>query len=312
MFKKVWQSLMEAKYILVISHAHPDGDTIGATLGLYHALKESGKKVALYNATCEHLPREFSFLNGYLKITQIIPKDFDVAVSCDCGSFDRLTLPKGNYKLINIDHHKTNTYFGDINLVEPELASAGAVVYELLTKNSVKISKDCAQALYASIADDTGFFRYGNIDENTFLAIAELIKCGANPQLIARRVKSNESLAKIRLRAFMLTHFELDKDARIASIIIDQNTLGKTGAKRSNTKNIVSELRDLATVEVAIMVLEQVGYYKVSLRSKGNIDVSRVSLQYGGGGHSSAAGFDVKDTNPKKLLKEIIEKVSNL
>lgn len=312
MYKKVWSSIVDAKYILLISHAHPDGDTLGATIGLYHALKQSGKKVALFNATCEHLPREFSFLNGYSKISQNVPKEFDLAISCDCGSFDRLTIAKGNYKLINIDHHKTNTHFGDINLVKDEFSSAGAVVYELLKKNGIKISKDCAEALYTSVADDTGFFRYGYINEKTFETIADLVKCGANPQKIAKNVKSNESLAKTRLRAYMLNSFDLHNDASIASIIIDQNVLAKSGARRSDTKNIISELRDLSSVEVAIMILEQIGYYKVSLRSKGNIDVSKVSLSYGGGGHFASAGFDVKVDNPKKLLHEIIEKVVNL
>lgn len=312
MYKQAWGSMMSAKSILLVSHAHPDGDTLGATLGLFHALKENGKKVALYNSTCEHLPREFQFLDGYSKITQNLPKAFDVVVSLDCGSFDRLGLERENYTLINIDHHKTNTNFGNINLVEENFASAGAVVYELLKKNAIKVSKKSAQALYTSIADDTGFFRYGNIDEKTFLMVADLLKNGACAQNIARHVKGDVSLAKLRLRSYMLNAFELHVDATIASVIIDQKMLSMSGAKRSDTKNIISELRELSSVQVAIMILEQVGYYKVSLRSKGQIDVSRISLSYGGGGHSASAGFDVKSENPKKLLKEIIEKVKSL
>jgi len=307
MYKEAWNKIINARYIVIVSHIHPDGDTIGSTLALYNVLKEQGKKVALFNATKEELPREFSFLDGFSKIQGKLPKFFDLLVCCDSASFDRLGVESGDYEIVNIDHHKSNNNFGDINVVLSEASSAGIVLYELLKANSVKISKKTATALYTSVADDTGFFRYGGIDAQTFKIASELIDCGADPKKIANEVKSSVSLAKTRLIAYMLSNFELHKDATIASIVFDRATLEAVGAKRSDTKNIVSMLRDIANVKVALMVLEVEDGCKISLRSDGDMDVSEISAIYNGGGHKGAAGFDVKSSDSKATCREILD-----
>lgn len=307
MYKKAWDKIINARYIAIVSHIHPDGDTVGSTLALYNVLKELGKKVALFNATKDELPREFGFLDGYSKIQGKLPKFFDLLVSCDSASFDRLGVSQGDYEIINIDHHKSNTNFGDINVIDSEASSAGMVVFNLLKANDVFISKKTATALYTSIADDTGFFRYGNIDSVTFKNVEELVKAGAKPKLIANEVKSSVSLAKTRLIAYMLSNFSLHKDATIASIVIDIDTLESTGAKRSDTKNIISMLRDISNVKVALMVLSQDDYCKVSLRSDGDMDVSKISAIYNGGGHKTAAGFEVESSDVKATCKEILD-----
>ena len=117
MYKEAWDKITNARYTVIVSHIHPDGDTIGATLALYNVLKELGKKVALFNATKDELPREFSFLDDYSKIQGKLPKFFDLLVCCDSASFDRLRVEKGDFEIVNIDHHKSNTDFGDINVV---------------------------------------------------------------------------------------------------------------------------------------------------------------------------------------------------
>ncbi len=307
MYKEAWNKIINARYIVIVSHIHPDGDTIGSTLALYNVLKEQGKKVALFNATCDELPREFGFLDGFSKIQRKLPKFFDLLVCCDSASFDRLGVQKGDYKIVNIDHHKSNKNFGDINVVLSEASSAGIVLYRLLKENSINISKKTAIALYVSVADDTGFFRYGGIDADTFRTASELIECGADPKMIANEVKSNVSLAKTRLIAYMLSNFELHYDATIVSIVFDRATLESTGVKRSDTKNIISMLRDIANVKVALMVLEVDDGCKISLRSDGDIDVSKISAMHDGGGHKGAAGFDVKSSDLKATCKEILD-----
>lgn len=309
MYKEVWDKILDSKHIVLISHIHPDGDTIGANLALYNILKNLGKKVSLFNATKDELPIEFDFLEGYSKIMAKLPKYFDLAISCDCGSFDRLKIEQGDFELINIDHHASNDNFGDINIVLPQASSAGMVVYKFLKSNEVEITKQCAISLYTSIAEDTGFFQYGGIDESTFEVAKDLIKCGADPELIARNVQSRQSLAKIRLEAYMLSNFELHEDASIASIIIDNHVLKQSGAKRSDTKNMISKLLDIVNVKVSMMVLEQEGFFKISLRSDGDIDVSKISVIYGGGGHKNAAGFNVKGSDAIATCKEIIDRI---
>ena len=307
MYKEAWNKITNARYIVIVSHIHPDGDTIGSTLALYNVLKEQGKKVALFNATYDELPREFGFLDGFSKIQRKLPKFFDLLVCCDSASFDRLGVERGDYEIVNIDHHKSNKNFGDINVVLSEASSAGIVLYELLKANEIKISAKTATALYASVADDTGFFRYGGIDAQTFKIASELIEYGADPRKIANEVKSNVSLAKTRLIAYMLSSFELHQDATIASVIFDRTTLEAIGAKRSDTKNIISMLRDIANVKVALMVLEVENGCKISLRSDGDMDVSKISAIYNGGGHKGAAGFDVKSSDSRATCKEVLD-----
>ncbi|WP_458700825.1 DHH family phosphoesterase [Sulfurospirillum sp. 1307] len=312
MYKIVWNKILEAKHIVLLSHIHPDGDTLGANLGLYSVLKSMQKKVTLFNATPKELPREFAFLDGFSKITDNLPKSFDLLVSCDCSSFDRLGIQKGDFEILNIDHHQSNTNFADINLVEPNFSSAGLVVFKLLEENKVLIPKSGAKALYTSIVEDTGFFRYGGIGAYTFKAVAKLVELGANPEEIAKNIKSNEALCKVRLRAYMLNNFELINDASIASIIFTKDVLEKTGATRVHTKNIVNELLAIANVKVALMVLEVDDYCKVSLRSDGSKDVSKISSLYGGGGHKGAAGFEIYGKDCEEVKKEIVKRIKDL
>lgn len=313
MYKSAWGKIINAKSIVLVSHIHPDGDTLGANLALYHILKGLDKRVMLFNATKDELPREFDFLAGYTKIQDKLPKFYDLIVSLDCASFDRLGLQKEyiieGVEIVNIDHHKSNSNYGDENVVLGDASSAGMVLFELLENNNIDIPKLSAEALYTSIADDTDFFRYGGIGAKTFKAASTCIECGADSEFIASRVKSRVSLAKSRLVAFMLGNFELHCDASIASISIDKETLEKTGAKRSDTKNIVSMLRDIVNVDTSLMVLEQNGYVKVSLRSDGKRDVSLISADYGGGGHKGAAGFNVYGKDCKAVHVEIIDKL---
>ncbi len=307
MYKKAWQEIVDARHILLVSHVSPDGDTLGSVLALYDIIKRLNKKVSLYNATKE-LPKIYDFLPNINRVKNTLPKYFDVVISCDCGSFDRLKIDKGEYTLINIDHHISNQNFGDINLVDITCASAGLVVYEMLVKNSLKLSKDCATCLYTTVVEDTGFFSYSSVNEKTFESAAKLVSYGANPTEIASFLKSRQSLAKIRLLGYILNNFELYFEAKVALISISKDTLMQTGAKRYDTKNIVNVLRDMASVEVAVMILEEKsGGFKVSLRSKGDLNVSFVSNKFNGGGHINSAGFETGSGSLEELKANLLE-----
>jgi len=312
MYKDAWSAISDAKHILLVSHVNPDGDTVGSVLALYDVLKRLNKKVSLFNATKE-LPHIYSFLPNIKKIKDRLPGFYDLVISCDCGSFDRLKIDKGGYKLINIDHHSSNHMFGDINLVDKTVASAGMVVYELLVQNGIKISRDCAVCLYVTIVEDTGFFSYSDLSEKTFTCVAKLIGHGVDAKEIATLLRSRVSLAKTRLLGYVLSNFDLYFDAKVAIIIIDNNILARTGAKRYDTKNIVNVLRDIITVKVSVMVLEEKsGGLKVSLRSENDTDVSVVAKDFNGGGHKNSAGFEVADDDFEKLKNSILEKLKRI
>ena len=309
MYKEAWELISNAKHILLVSHVNPDGDTLGSVLALYDVLKRANKKVSLYNATKE-LPRIYDFLPNIHRVKDKLPKYFDLVISCDCGSFDRLKIEEGEYSLINIDHHLSNQMFGDINIVDISSASAGMVVYEFLKTNDIKISSDCASCLYVTIVEDTGFFSYSHLDKNTFECAAQLVDFGADAKKIAALLKSRVSLAKIRLLGYILNNFDLYFEAKVALIVICKDILIQTGAKRYDTKNIVNVLRDIITVEVAVMILEEKnGGYKISLRSKDDVDVTVVAREYKGGGHKNSAGFETKNTDLKKLKNDILQKI---
>ncbi|MFK5882173.1 MAG: bifunctional oligoribonuclease/PAP phosphatase NrnA [Sulfurospirillum sp.] len=312
MYKEAWRAIGDARHILLISHVNPDGDAIGSALALYDALKRSGKKVSLFNATKE-LPHIYSFLPNVQKIKDKLPSFYDLVISCDCGSFDRLKIEKGDYKIINIDHHSSNRMFGDINLVDKTSASAGMVVFQLLEKNSVKITSGCATCIYVTIVEDTGFFSYSNLSEKTFECASKLVKYGADAKEIATLLRSRVSLAKTRLLGFVLSNFDLYFDAKVAFVYISKDLLASTGAKRYDTKNIVNVLRDIITVKVSVMILEEKnGGFKISLRSEEDADVSIVAKDFSGGGHKNSAGFEVADDDFEELKNTVLQKIKRI
>jgi bifunctional oligoribonuclease and PAP phosphatase NrnA len=311
MYQQAWKRMLEAKHSVIVSHVHPDGDTLGSALALYDVLTRAGKKVTLYNHTKE-LPLCYDFLPNFTKVKHTLPKAFDLVISCDCSTLNRLKIPQGDYDIVNIDHHLTNHYFGTVNVVVDHFSSAGMVVYELLKANGIEMSEACATSLYTAIADDTGFFLYGDMDALTFSIVSQLVKCGANPKEIASKVKRREPLSKIRLYGYMLNHFDLHENGTIATIIFDKASLEATGAKRYDTKNIVNMLRSIVHVTIAIMILEeQEGGYKISLRSK-ELNVAQIALAYQGGGHKTAAGFEVSPCDPYMLRNEIVEQIKRM
>lgn len=312
MYKKAWSKIVNAKHVLLVSHANPDGDTLGSVLALYDVIKRLNRKVSLYNFTKE-LPNKFDFLPNIDKIKNRVPNFFDLVVSCDCGSFDRLKIDRGDYVLINIDHHFTNQNFGDINIVDIQRVSAGMVVYDLLVQNRVKISKQSATCLYTTVVEDSGFFSYSNLTQKTFEDVASLVEFGANPTQIAAFLKSRNSLAKMRLLGFVLSNFELYFEAKVAFVYISTQILLSTGAKRFDTKNIINILRDMVNVRVAVMILEEKsGSFKISLRSKDDFDVTPLANYFDGGGHKNAAGFEVGHGDLKEVKDKILKKLRNI
>ncbi len=312
MYKEAWANIMNAKHILLVSHVNPDGDTLGSVLALYDTLKRLNKKVSLYNFSKE-LPKSFDFLPNINRIKHTVPIFFDLVISCDCGSFDRLRINKGNYKLINIDHHLTNQNFGDINIVNSKSVSAGLVIYELLIQNCVKISKQSAICLYTTVVEDTGFFSYSNLTQKTFEDVSRLVGFGADPIEIASFLKSRQSLAKIRLLGFVLNNFELYFEAKVALVYISKQTLLNTGAKRHDTKNIINTLRDIVNVQVAVMILEKKsGGFKISLRSKKEFNIASLAKDFNGGGHNNAVGFEVASGNLIELQDKILNELRKI
>ncbi|MDR0580448.1 MAG: bifunctional oligoribonuclease/PAP phosphatase NrnA [Campylobacteraceae bacterium] len=308
MLKIVWQAILESKSIVLASHVNPDCDTLGCALAMFDVLRNIGKEAYLFNAT-EKLPNKLRFLPNFEHISSQLPNNFDTLILFDCAKFERVNLNKSTLKqkIINIDHHLTNSNFGDINLVSAEFSSACMVVFEMLKANSIKISSKAATCLYAGNIDDTGFFAYGNINSKTFMNSAELIEFGADPVYISKQLKQSVPLARFRLKEHVMQTVDLLKNGRVGLVVIMQNDLKRSGAKREDTEDIINIIRDLVSVELGIMILEEEdGSFKISLRSKNFLDVSKIALKFGGGGHFGAAGFESKITNTHTIISMVL------
>ncbi len=309
MYHDVKAHIDSSQKITLISHLTPDADALGSALAFYLVLKKMGKNVKLYNAT-KILPQRYDFLPSFSKIRDTFPKNCDLVFAFDSGSFDRLGIEKGDFTLINIDHHKSNTYYGDINIVDDSHASTSSVVFSMLKSLKIEITKDIATCIYTALAEDTNFFTTKNVNQKVFALASSLVASGADPSFIAQMIQQRNSLAKVRLQALFIESIELISDGHIAIGEVSEEMFKKTGALRYDTTELVDILLYLSTVKVAIFLLTLPdGDYKLSLRSKGE-DVAKIATKFGGGGHHHAAGLTIKKDEKEKILKQIIEEVT--
>jgi len=309
LYDQVWDLIEKSYYITLISHINPDGDTLGGALSFYTCLKKMGKNVSVVNTTKE-LSSKYDFLPNFKKLKNHMPPKCDLLISFDCGSFDRLGIDNGDFKIINIDHHKSNTFYGDINIVDNLSSSSTLIALEILEYNH-PLTKEEAICIYTGLVEDTGFFTFSNTNIASFEAASKLISTGINPAQISQNLKMRNSLAKTRLTALFINSIELLNDAKIAVGIINQEDFKITGALKNDSDHLVDILRNLATVELAIMILEEKsGGFKVSLRSKNHIDVSIIAQSFGGGGHTRAAGFELSEIDSEILIEQIIKKAA--
>jgi len=312
LFKKAWEKIKESKNIVLAAHINPDGDALGSSLSLYPILKKMGKNVKVFNVT-KPLPMYLDFLPNFDKVTDKLPKNYDLLISFDCGSFDRLGIEEKPPFLINIDHHISNTKYGDINIIDPKAASSSQVVYNMLKANDVEIPSESAVCIYTALVTDTGSFQYESVNEKVFEMAAELVKCGVKPDFVAKMLFQRDRLSRLRLLAKAYDTIELCCEGKVAFVEVTKEMMEITGAIKDDTDTIVNSVRAIASVEVACMLREDDDGIKISLRSKNYADVSKVAVKYGGGGHIRAAGATIKDEfdfeKVKKMLKEDLKEI---
>jgi len=306
LFKKAWDKIAQAQNIVLISHINPDGDALGSSLSLYPVLKKMGKNVKVFNAT-KPLPDYLDFLPNFEKVTNVLPKKMDLMISFDCGSFDRLGIEERPDFLINIDHHISNTNYGDINIIDPKAASTSQVVYEMLKTNGVEIDDQSATCIYTALVTDTGSFQYESVNDRVFAIASELVKCGANPNFVAKMLFQRDRLSRLRLLAKAYDTIELCCEGKAAFVEVTKEMMEITGAIKEDTDTIVNSVRAIASVEIACMLREDDEGIKISLRSKNYADVSKIAQKYGGGGHIRAAGATLKGEFDFVKVKEMLK-----
>ncbi len=314
MIDKILLKIEESKNILIVSHKNPDGDTLGAGLGLAISLLLQNKNVVAYCAS--KIPFEYEFLlkdkiNFFNSIEDIDKLLFQLAIFVDCADerrtshFDKIS--EISEFIINIDHHKTNTGFGDINLVEPKASSTGEIIFKLLDRGKLPINRDVAECLYTALLTDTGSFRYSNTTGDTFATASALLNYGINTWEIAEKVYENKPLKRIYIMKEALDSLIISKNKKVAVMLLKNDVLRKYNASSEDTDGIVNIGRSIAGVEFSIFIREENNGCKISFRSRGNIDVAKFAQKLGGGGHKNAAGAFLK-----KPLNIAMEKITKL
>lgn len=291
------EAIKEANIIYMASHVQPDGDNIGSLLGLGIALKKIGKDVKLIET--DKVPKDYKFLPRIELIKEYeTPNTFDLFIALDCSDKDRLGLGKEFAEkaqcIINIDHHITNTNFGDINIVDDSAAATGELVYRFIERMGIEIDKDIATCLYTAISTDTGSFMFSNTTYNTHLIVAKLLQKNIDINKININLYQKRSLEKTKLLIATLNNMELYLDGKVALVTVTHELLEANNATLEDTEGIISFVRSIDTVELACLLKEvDQTETKISMRSKEFINVAQVCTNLGGGGHERAAGCTI-------------------
>jgi len=301
--KEIVSVLKKEKVFFIATHINPDGDAIGSALALSSALESLGKEVHVYNR--DRVPEFYQFMPGYRRFKTGLKNALTkkpVLVLLDCNSPERAALEHYSFRRsVVIDHHETETDFGDIRWVVPASAATGLMIFYLIKAMGVALTRDMSTNLYTAIAVDTGTFRYSNTSSEVLKASAELIEAGANPAFTADCLYERWGINRFDLLVMTLHNLEIKND--IAVMYITEDMFQKTDTTPEDTENFANFPRMIQTVKIAAVFRDiGNGFWKVSLRSKGNVNVAKIAELYGGGGHKNAAGFKIKGS--VKSVKE--------
>lgn len=313
-FSELKSKIENAETIVVFSHVNPDGDTLGSNLAISIIMEKFfNKKVdSVYIGT---LPNLYSYLPDFQRfksINDIENKQYDLAIAVDVASKDRMVLGTRIYDSaktrVNIDHHKTNIGYGDLNIVEGDAACVGVILYKIFKEWGIEISTDVARCIYTSLLTDTGGFKYENTTPDTFLLAAELVRLGVSPTYEFRACYETKPQSMVQFQAYVVSNTVFYNSGKIAFSKITRSDMSKFNASDDYTEGIVEILRTSKNVEIAAILKEtKEGYTKVSLRSK-TVDVTPIVIDFGGGGHTFAAGCTIKKPIAiafDKLLKRV-------
>lgn len=307
---RILDAIRAAKTICVVGHIRPDGDCVGSQLGLTLALQAEGKKVVCWNQ--DPMPQKYRFLDRD-DIFQI-PKrglKFDCVIAADCASFERLgkigPFIARRKPLINIDHHESNTRYGDLNWISPREPSTGELIFRLLKIARWPFTPRIADCLFTAVSTDTGSFQYPTTRPGTFHVGGELVTRGADLAKISGEVYESFPLSRARLLKHVYSRFKLAHNDRIAWFWLKKADLARTGAESNDTEGLIDHIRAIEPVIVAC-VFEEIDseLTRISLRSKsGNVNVNEIAAQFGGGGHPAAAGARIPG-NPLSVQRRVI------
>ena len=286
----VLRSIQRAGRVLVTAHARPDGDAVGSVLACGMLLHEMGKDVQM--ALHDRVPVLYRWLPCASHIQQWsrVDGDYDAVLLLECDSVERTRLSGlENRFLINIDHHASARLFADVNWVDPGACAVAEMVYSLFNTTGVHITTAAATCLYTALLTDTGSFCYQGTDAHTFDLAGDLVRRGADPALIAQHVYFSNRDSKIRLLGAALSN--LRRDGNVCWLWVADEDMKRTGAAEEDCEGIVNYAISISGIDIAAFFRELPDRrVRVSLRSKGQVNVAAIAERWGGGGHRNASG----------------------
>ncbi len=293
----------QSERVLLTSHSNPDGDAIGSELATKRVLESLGKQVTIWNldptpGIYQQLPGSESIHVGSQPPANW-PEEIDTVIFIECPTPDRSGLAEllAGKTVVNIDHHLGNSFYGAHNWVDPAAPAVACMVLELAEALHAAVDETTANSLFLALVSDTGGFRFSNATERAFTNARDLVAAGASPERVAHILYEQRSEASIRLLAEMLDSLQLAGNGAVATALLLPRMYERAGATHQDSEGLIDHPRSIAGVEVVGLIRQiEDGEFKISLRSRGDLDVESIARRYSGGGHRNAAGCRMSGT----------------
>lgn len=306
MIEDVLKAIEQHQHFVLTSHARPDGDAVGSVLACAQIVQALGKKAQV--VLSDRVPVIYSTLPyaGNVRQAKDVNGNYEAAIILECDSLQRTRLEGLDEQfLINIDHHSTGKPFADVNWIDPSACATAEMIYELAQHARVKVTPEMATCLYTAVLTDTGSFCFVGTNQRTFALAEELVRCGADPVCIAQGIYFANPFSKTLLLGAALSN--LKREGKLAWMHVTRDDMARSMASEEDCEGLVNYALGNFGIEVAAFFRElENGGWRVSLRSKGMVNVAAVAEPFGGGGHECAAGFSVRG-NFAEASKKILD-----
>jgi len=295
---QVVAAIHERQRFVVTSHAKPDGDAIGSQIAMALALQALGKQVRVVDADPPPIPmRELPGMD-LIEVTRSIDDPADAVLTMECGDVGRPGvdgLARGF--IINIDHHTGNTLYGALNWLDLSAAACGEMVFDLIDALGVTLTAEMATHIYLTVLTDTGQFHYSHITPRTFEICRRCVEAGCDPTAVSRAIYDNNNLGRVRLFGAVLNAMRLDASGRIATLMMDRALAAACGGTYDDTEGLINFPLTVRDIQAVVFFKENgPDDWRISMRSKGAVNINAVAREFGGGGHINASGCGAKGT----------------
>lgn len=310
----VANEIRKRQRFVITSHVRPDGDAIGSSLAMAYALRELGKDVRVVFR--DEPPGPLQVFPGVrdIEVTGRVDDTGDAVIVMESGDLKRTGVEglESGF-VINIDHHLGNTMYGSLNWFDLSAAACGEMVFDVVKELGVPLTPEIATHVYVAILTDTGSFHYSSISPRTFDICRQCVEAGVDPPWVARSIFDSNNLGRLKLFGRVLSQMELDPSGRLATVYVDRQLARDCGGTYEDTEGLINLPLTVKEIQAVVFFKENAtNDWRISMRSKGDVDINAVAKQFGGGGHKNASGCSAEGSidELKQVFREsIIEQI---